>query len=53
VHGERLREALRPHNRDVEWVVYEKEGHGWWYAATRLDFWGRVERFLARHLAAR
>lgn len=51
VHGERLRDALRPHNRDVEWVVYEKEGHGWWYAATRLDFWGRVEKFLARHLA--
>lgn len=51
VHGERLRDALRPHNRNVEWVVYEKEGHGWWYAATRLDFWGRVEKFLARHLA--
>jgi dienelactone hydrolase len=51
VHGERLRDALRPHNRNVEWVVYEKEGHGWWYPATRLDFWGRVEKFLARHLA--
>lgn len=51
VHGERMRDALRPHNRNVEWVVYEKEGHGWWYPATRLDFWGRVEKFLARHLA--
>jgi dienelactone hydrolase len=51
VHGQRLRDALRAHNRDLEWVVYDKEGHGWWYPATRLDFWGRVERFLGRHLA--
>jgi dipeptidyl aminopeptidase/acylaminoacyl peptidase len=52
VHGERLRDALRPHNRDLEWVVYDDEGHGWWRTQTRLDFWGRVEKFLARHLAA-
>jgi dipeptidyl aminopeptidase/acylaminoacyl peptidase len=52
VHGERLRDALRPHNRDLEWVVYDDEGHGWWRTRTRLDFWGRVEKFLARHLAA-
>lgn len=51
VHGERLRDALRRHNRDLEWVVYDDEGHGWWRARTRLDFWGRVEKFLARHLA--
>ncbi|MFM7533207.1 MAG: alpha/beta hydrolase family protein [Rubrivivax sp.] len=52
VHGERLRDALRPHNREVEWVVYDDEGHGWWRPKTRLDFWARVEKFLARHLAA-
>jgi dipeptidyl aminopeptidase/acylaminoacyl peptidase len=51
VHGEKMRDALKPHNPNVEWVVYEKEGHGWHKVETRLDFWGRVERFLAKNLA--
>jgi dipeptidyl aminopeptidase/acylaminoacyl peptidase len=51
VHGEKMRDALKAHNPNVEWVVYEKEGHGWYKVETRLDFWGRVERFLARNLA--
>lgn len=49
-HGERMRDALRGHNPNVEWVVYEKEGHGFLELSTRLDFYGRVERFLATHL---
>jgi dipeptidyl aminopeptidase/acylaminoacyl peptidase len=51
-HGKRLHEAVKGHNPNVEWVVYEKEGHGWALPETRVDFWGRVERFLAKHLAA-
>ncbi len=50
VHGERMRDALRPHNSAVEWVVYDKEGHSWVMPETHIDFWGRVERFLAKHL---
>jgi dipeptidyl aminopeptidase/acylaminoacyl peptidase len=50
VHGERLLAALKPHNPDVEWVVYPEEGHGWRKPETERDFWGRVERFLARHI---
>jgi dipeptidyl aminopeptidase/acylaminoacyl peptidase len=50
-HGERMRDALKAHNPNVEWVVYEKEGHGWFLLDTEKDFWGRVERFLAKHLA--
>lgn len=49
-HGERLRDALKAHNDQVEWVVYPNEGHGWRHAETRLDFWARVEAFLARQL---
>jgi len=52
VHGEKFRDAIQPHNRQFEWVVYPAEGHGWTKVETRLDFWGRVERFLGRHLAA-
>jgi dipeptidyl aminopeptidase/acylaminoacyl peptidase len=50
VHGESLRDALRPHNSNVEWVVYPDEGHGWHKPETNLDFWGRVERFLDRQI---
>lgn len=49
-HGTRMRDALKPHNPNVEWVEYPDEGHGWSLEATRVDFWGRVERFLERHL---
>ncbi len=51
VHGEQLRDALKPHNPDVEWVVYREEGHGWAQPDNRIDFWTHVEKFLARHLA--
>lgn len=51
VHGEKFRDAVKPHNPDVEWVVYPNEGHGWDRVETRLDFWGRVEKFLARQFA--
>ena len=50
-HGERLRDALKAHNPNLEWVLYDKEGHGWSLPATDIDWWTRVEKFLARHLA--
>ena len=34
----------------LEWVVYANEGHGWRSLETNTDFWGRVERFLERHI---
>ncbi len=52
VHGERFRDAVKAHNRQVEWVVYDNEGHGFTRLENQVDFWNRVERFLARHLAA-
>lgn len=51
IHGEKLRDALKDHNRQVEWIVYPEEGHGWRRVETRRDFWRRVEAFLARHMA--
>jgi dipeptidyl aminopeptidase/acylaminoacyl peptidase len=50
IHGEKLRDAIRAVNPKLEWVVYDEEGHGWRRPATRVDFWGRVERFLAANL---
>jgi len=51
VHGEKLRDALAGHNPQVQWVVYPLQGHGWVGLETQLDFWSRIEAFLARHLA--
>jgi dipeptidyl aminopeptidase/acylaminoacyl peptidase len=53
VHGEKFRDAVKPHNAQVEWGVYPEEGHGWRKPETSVDFWGRVERFLAEHLTER
>jgi dipeptidyl aminopeptidase/acylaminoacyl peptidase len=50
-HGEKMRAALTKTGRAPEWVVYPDEGHGWRLMETRFDFWSRVERFLAQHLA--
>jgi dipeptidyl aminopeptidase/acylaminoacyl peptidase len=50
VHGTRFRDAVKPTNPNVEWVVYGEEGHGWALLETRLDFWSRVEKFLERNI---
>jgi dipeptidyl aminopeptidase/acylaminoacyl peptidase len=49
-HGTDFKAALRA-DQEIEWVVYPDEGHGWHDLKTHEDFWGRVERFLAKHLA--
>jgi dipeptidyl aminopeptidase/acylaminoacyl peptidase len=50
-HGTDLKAAMSP-SQPLEWVDYPTEGHGWFNLKTNEDFWGRVERFLAKHLAA-
>ncbi|MDC8759603.1 alpha/beta hydrolase family protein [Janthinobacterium fluminis] len=49
-HGNKFRDAVKAGNKDVEWVVYDEEGHGWALPKNRIDFWGRVEKFLARNI---
>ena len=51
-HGTRFLEAVRKTNQQVEWIEYPDEGHGWFKPENRYDFWGRVEKFLAKQLAA-
>ncbi|WP_444766340.1 alpha/beta hydrolase family protein [Roseateles sp.] len=48
-HGTDMKSALRA-DQPLEWVVYPDEGHGWFDLKTNEDFWGRVERFLSRHI---
>ncbi len=52
-HGQAMRRALADAgNKQVEWITYAKEGHGWRDPATQVDFYNRVAAFLAKHLAA-
>jgi dipeptidyl aminopeptidase/acylaminoacyl peptidase len=52
VNGESMRDALAKHNPNVEWVVYGDEGHNWLKRDSNLDFWRRVEAFLAKNMPA-
>jgi dipeptidyl aminopeptidase/acylaminoacyl peptidase len=45
--------ALRAKGRDVTYVVYPDEGHGFARPENAMDFMGRMEEFLARHLGGR
>ena len=45
--------ALRKAKREVTYVVYADEGHGFARSENQFDFYGRVEEFLAKHLGGR
>ncbi len=49
-HFNKMRSALRDAKADAEFVEYAGEGHGWSTLKTRLDFWGRVEKFLDKQI---
>ncbi|MFN7571878.1 MAG: alpha/beta hydrolase family protein [Betaproteobacteria bacterium] len=51
-HGRKFRSKLAETNKDVEWVVYGDEGHGWVKLENRVDFWTRVEKFLDRNIGS-
>ncbi len=51
IHGETMRDAMRKNGQDPEFVVYQEEGHGFLLEKSRYDFYGRVEKFLAKNLA--
>src|SRR5258706_10113856 len=45
--------AMRARGLAVEYMIYKDEGHGFARPQNRLDFYGRAEQFLARHLGGR
>jgi dipeptidyl aminopeptidase/acylaminoacyl peptidase len=49
-HGRKFYEAVSKTNKQVDWVVYQDEAHGWTLPKNRIDFWGRVETFLDKHI---
>lgn len=50
VHATDLYSAVKSHNKNVEWIVYSDEGHGWYHENNRIDFWNHVETFLDKNL---
>ena len=50
---EKMVEALRNAKIDVLYVVYPDEGHGFGRPENQIDFYGRIEEFLAKHLESR
>ena len=49
-HGTKFYKAVKEGNPNVEWIEYEEEGHGWALPKNRIDFWGRVEKFLDKNI---
>ncbi len=46
-------EAMRAKGLAVTYIVYTDEGHGFARPDNRLDFYGRVDEFLAKQLGGR
>ena len=51
--AEQMVKALRDKGLPVTYVVYTDEGHGFARPDNRLDFYGRVDEFLAKQLGGR
>ncbi|MFQ5490368.1 MAG: alpha/beta fold hydrolase, partial [Phycisphaerae bacterium] len=46
-------EGMKKAGKDVEYVEYADEGHGFARPENRLDFFAKSEKFLAKHLGGR
>lgn len=51
--ADQIVQAMRGKDLPVTYVVYTDEGHGFARPNNRLDFYGRVDEFLAKHLGGR
>jgi dipeptidyl aminopeptidase/acylaminoacyl peptidase len=51
-HGKLFYDAVTKTNKDVEWIEYPDEAHGWHLPKNNYDFWTRVEKFLDRNIGS-
>lgn len=49
-HAKRMRQALIKAGRPPEWTLEEDEGHGFYDAQRRKEFFEKLEAFLAKHI---
>src|SRR5437764_7310648 len=51
--SDQIVEAMRKNGKEVQYVVYPDEGHGFQRPENRLHFFAITENFLAKHLGGR
>ncbi len=51
--SEQIVQALRDRGKEVEYLLFEDEGHGFARPENRLKFYAHAEKFLAKHLGGR
>ena len=51
--SEQIVDAMKAKGIDVEYMLFEDEGHGFAKPENRLRFYGEVEKFLAKYLGGR
>lgn len=51
--SDQIVQAMRENGKDVEYLVFPDEGHGFARPENNLKFWAAAEGFLARHLGGR
>ena len=51
--ADQMVQAMRAKGLEVAYYVYTDEGHGFSRPSNKLDFYGRVEEFLAKNLGGR
>jgi dipeptidyl aminopeptidase/acylaminoacyl peptidase len=51
--SDQIVEALKKRGVKVEYMVKENEGHGFGNEENQFDFYGAMEKFLAKHLGGR
>lgn len=49
-HVEGMRDAMRAAGKDVEWVVYPDEAHGFAKFENRVDRYNKIEAFLKKNI---
>jgi dipeptidyl aminopeptidase/acylaminoacyl peptidase len=49
-HAYRLREALDKIGKDYEWMIKEKEGHGFYQVPNRVDLYESMLAFFEKHI---
>ena len=52
-HSDRMAAALKAAGVDVEYLTKGNEGHSFHLEENKIEFYHRMERFLARHLGGR
>jgi dipeptidyl aminopeptidase/acylaminoacyl peptidase len=52
VHGRKMHKALKDANKEVEWMILEKEGHGIYHEDNREKFYGALFKLLERTIGA-